>query len=191
MQITVKGKHMDVTDALRSYAEEKVSKVSRYLDNLVSADVTMTVERNWHIVLINIIGEGFDIHGEERTKDMYQSIDRATSKLERQAKRQKAKSSDYRDRERLGQALPEYVPVTSAPVKEEEEMSMAEQLDKYAPKMEVVSSFLAEELSIEEAIKELESRSFDFLAFYNAEKERINIVYKLEKGYGLLDPKVQ
>ncbi|MCD6310275.1 MAG: ribosome-associated translation inhibitor RaiA, partial [Candidatus Eremiobacteraeota bacterium] len=71
MQVTVKGKNMDVTEALKEYAEKRLSKLTKYFDHIISTDVTMSTERNWHIVEVNVFGDGLSIRGEERTGDMY------------------------------------------------------------------------------------------------------------------------
>ena len=89
MQITVKGKQIDLTDSLKNYASEKMSKMSRYFDHMISAEVCLSIERNWHVAEITVFGEGFDMRGEEKSTDMYNSIDRVVEKLERQLKKQK------------------------------------------------------------------------------------------------------
>ena len=50
MRIIVKGKNMEVTDALQRYAEKKVQKLEKYFQNIKEAIVTQSTQRNWHIV---------------------------------------------------------------------------------------------------------------------------------------------
>lgn len=185
MQITVKGKHFDVTDALKSYASDRVNKISRYFDSVISADVTLSTERNWHIAEITVFGEGFDMRGEERTKDMYNSIDRVIDKLERQIKKQKGKVIGRRPRVTVP-ASPLEVPVEDG--NRNKDRSGAD--EKYAPRVEFVNSYLVDEMTIEEAIKDMEAQGHEFLAFLNAENGRVNVIYKRERGYGLVDPRV-
>ncbi|HOM72420.1 MAG TPA: ribosome-associated translation inhibitor RaiA, partial [Armatimonadota bacterium] len=75
MLVTVKGKNVEVTDALRRYAEKKVQKLEKYFRDIKEAQVTQSVQRNWHIVEVQLEGDGVLIRGEERSDDMYASID--------------------------------------------------------------------------------------------------------------------
>ncbi|MEW6280487.1 MAG: ribosome-associated translation inhibitor RaiA [Candidatus Eremiobacterota bacterium] len=179
MQITVKGKNFEVTEALRNYAEDRVHKVVRYFaGELISADVTMTTERNWHIVEVTVHGNGFDMRGEERTKDMYNSVDRVIDKLERQLKKQKGKEKNYRPSGEVAEAVQR---TSSRPDKHAE----------YAPRIEHTYRFVASPMTVEEAIKELEAHGHQFFTFLNSFNSRINVVYKRERGYGLIDPRVE
>ncbi len=192
MQITVKGKQIDLTDSLKSYASEKMSKISRYFDHIISAEVCLSVERNWHIAEVTVFGEGFDMRGEEKSKDMYNSIDRVIEKLERQLKKQKGKVAvRHSARGPAAPALDSATPSSSEGEKKGGGNGTLLDESLYAPRVEHVQSFYARSLSIEEAIKEMESAGRDFYAFFNEDRRRVNIVYKRKKGYGLMDPRLE
>src|SRR5436189_84048 len=91
MRVTVKGKNVHVTDTLKSYAEKKLQKLNKYFSNIKDAQVTQSIQRNWHIVEVQLEGDGVFLRGEERSADMYASIDAVVEKLERQVKRFKGK----------------------------------------------------------------------------------------------------
>lgn len=192
MQITVKGKQIDLTDSLKNYASEKMGKMSRYFDHMISAEVCLSIERNWHVAEITVFGEGFDMRGEEKSTDMYNSIDRVIEKLERQLKKQKGKLERRKSARGpaapVVSALPETRESSQKPKKGQPTM---EDESLYAPRVEKVQTFYAQSLTIEMAIKEMESAGHDFYAFYNQERRRINIVYKKKKGYGLIDPRLE
>ncbi|GMU57599.1 MAG: hypothetical protein AMXMBFR33_67450 [Candidatus Xenobia bacterium] len=183
MQITVKGKNFDVTEALKNYASERVGKVARHDASVLSADVTMTTERNWHIVEVTMHGKGFDMRGEERTKDMYNSVDRVLEKLERQLKKQKGKAiarrtTDSHEGSGEAEARPSERPGNkNGPA--------------YAPRIEHTYRFQAAPMTIDEAIKELEAHGHNFFTFLNSSNARINVIYKRERGYGLIDPRTE
>ncbi len=83
MEITVVGRNIAVTDALRAYAEKKVDKLQKYFEReIVDAQVTMAVERGIHTADVTIQVDGLLLRGEERTGDMYASIDGAVDKIE-------------------------------------------------------------------------------------------------------------
>ena len=76
MEITVIGRNVAVTDALRAYAEKKVNKLQKYFERgIMDAQVSMTIERGIHSVDITIQVDGLLLRGEEHTGDMYASID--------------------------------------------------------------------------------------------------------------------
>ncbi len=187
MQVTVKGKHFDVTEALKSYASDRITKISRYFDTVISADVTLSTERNWHIAEVTVFASGFDMRGEERTKDMYNSIDRVIEKLERQIKKQKGKVVQRRP-SRTG---PDPIEAMELPPPKPRVASTPDRNDLYAPRVDHVNSYLAEPMTIEEAIKDMEAQGHEFYAFLNSECDRINVVYKRDPHYGLIDPRLE
>ena len=194
MQITVKGKQIDLTDSLKNYASEKMSKMSRYFDHMISAEICLSIERNWHVAEITVFGEGFDMRGEEKSTDMYNSIDRVVEKLERQLKKQKGKHERRRSaRGPAAPPAPAYNSADSSNSKREKKGGTAtmEEESLYAPRVDHVHTFFARSLSIEMAIKEMEEAGHEFYAFYNEDKRRINVVFKKDKGYGLLDPRLE
>ena len=91
MQITISGHHIEVTPALRSYTEEKVAKVRKYLNTTINAHVTLKVEKLTHIAEVTIHANGVDLHGEEKTDNLYAAIDKVMDKIDRQAKKAKGK----------------------------------------------------------------------------------------------------
>lgn len=192
MQITVKGKNVDVTEALRAYAEQKVTKMSRYSDSIISADVTFSTERSWHIVEISIFANGAVIRGEERTGDMYASIDSVVSKLEKQIKKQKDKQSRKPRGGGLGAELESIKTGAEAP-RVEEAGGDAEEFSEEVIHEDIhtVRRFTPKPTHVKDAILEMESMGHGFFVFVNSENGRVNVVYKRPKGYGLVDPIVE
>ena len=54
MQVTVKGKQIDLTDSLKHYVNEKLGKIPRYFDHIISAEVCLSLERNWHVAEVTV-----------------------------------------------------------------------------------------------------------------------------------------
>ncbi|MDH5508965.1 MAG: ribosome-associated translation inhibitor RaiA [Nitrospinota bacterium] len=96
MQITITGHHVEVTPALRQYAEEKVAKVRKYLNTTINAHVTLKVEKLTHIAEVTIHANGVDLHGMEKTDNLYAAIDKVMDKIDRQAKKVKGKIQEKR-----------------------------------------------------------------------------------------------
>ncbi len=66
MLINVKGKNLEVTDALRSYVDKKLQKLEKYFQDIKEATVIMSVQRGMHMVEVQPEGDGVVLRGEER-----------------------------------------------------------------------------------------------------------------------------
>ena len=91
MKVTITGRHLSVSDAMKTYAEEKIQKLSRF--NKVSRiQLTMNAEGDRQIAeMIVSAPQGKQIVITEQTQDMYASIDRAVDRVERKLRKQKDK----------------------------------------------------------------------------------------------------
>jgi len=92
MRISVTFRHTEPTEALKEYATAKLSKVKKYLEEPVEADVVLTVEKFRHIAEVNVKADGNVFNGTESGADMYSSIDLLADKMERQIKKHKTKA---------------------------------------------------------------------------------------------------
>ena len=75
MQMNITFRHVDPIDSLKSYSQEKVDKVERYLDRASEAHVVLSVEKHHHQADITIHSGPYMLRGKERSQDMYASID--------------------------------------------------------------------------------------------------------------------
>ena len=89
MNITITFRHMDGTEAMKSHAHEKVSKLQKFLRQAMTAQVTFSVEGLEHICDVRIQSGSATFHANERREDMYASMDMVIDKLERQIHAQK------------------------------------------------------------------------------------------------------
>jgi putative sigma-54 modulation protein len=179
MRVTVKGKNVNVTDALQRYAAKKVEKLERYFHNIKEAVITQSVQRNWHIVEVTLEGDGIILRGEERTTNMYASIDQVVEKLEKQIERFKGKL--------IERVHPE------EPQKEQAALAAAEEALEAAEEERIIRTkrFPLKPMSPDEAAMQMELLNHDFFVFQNAETEEVNVIYKrTDGGYGLLEPEV-
>ncbi|MDI3534648.1 MAG: putative sigma-54 modulation protein [Thermosediminibacterales bacterium] len=173
MKITVSGKNMDVTDALKDYAVKRISKIDKYFDNDIEAQVTMNVEKDRHIVEVTIPINGIILRGEEETADMYSSIDLVVEKLERQIHKYKTKIN-----RKLRKTAFKF-----------NNKNMIEDVKNEEPKVVKTKRFAIKPMTIEEAILQMNLLDHDFFVFFNAETEEANVLYKRKDGnYGLIEP---
>lgn len=180
MRVTVKGKNVEVTDALEKYAQKKVEHLGKYFSNIKEATVTQSTQRNWHIVEVMLEGDGIVLRGEERSDDMYSSIDQVVAKLESQIKRFKSKLIE---RSHTSES-PREAGLTE--IEETAEESVVE-----APQIVRMKRFALKPMPPEEASAQMELLGHDFYVFENSDTEVINVIYKRRDGnYGLLEPEV-
>ncbi|MGQ9475194.1 MAG: ribosome hibernation-promoting factor, HPF/YfiA family [Actinomycetota bacterium] len=179
MQIIVKGKNLEVTDALRDYALEKVGRVEKYLDRIIKTEIELSVEKNPKIqenqvVEVTIFSSGPVIRAKEAATDMYQAIDLVCSKLERQARKVKRKLIDRHHHARN-------------PFKETAVLSGEE--EEAEPVIVKTKSFPLKPMTPEEACLQMELVGHDFFVFINSDTEETNVVYRRKDGnYGLIEP---
>ncbi|UQB42919.1 ribosome-associated translation inhibitor RaiA [Thiomicrospira microaerophila] len=95
MQINITGHHMDLTDALRDYVNEKFSKLERHFDHVTNVHVILTVEKQGQKAEATVHVSGQDLFAQNETSDMYASIDGLIDKLDRQIIKHKEKISDH------------------------------------------------------------------------------------------------
>src|SRR3954471_24902968 len=99
MQLSTTFRHMDASQAVREYSEEKLEKVRKYFHKEpIAAHAVFSVERGFnHVADINItLPSGLVINAKETTEDMYSSIDLAVARIERQVRKWKEKIRDHK-----------------------------------------------------------------------------------------------
>lgn len=174
MNIIVNGRHLEVSPALKSYAEEKLGKFDRYLSHITEAVVTLTVEKYRHKAEVLLKANGVLIQAEGVTGEIYSSIDEVVEKLEKQVKKYKEKMVSHRKGE--GKAIAS----TAAPAATSE----TEQ-----GKIIKRKRFDMKPMSPEEAAMQMELLDKDFFVFSNHTTGEINVIYKREDGnFGLIEP---
>ena len=87
MQISVTFRKIDASETLRNYAEEKLYRIKKYVEDPIEAHVVLSVEKFRHIAEVSINANGLRINGQEETGDMYSAIDMVVDKVESQIKR--------------------------------------------------------------------------------------------------------
>jgi len=181
MQIIFFGKHVEVTTAFREYAESKLSKLERLFDHVHEVHVVESILRNQHTVEVTLKADGTTIRAEERSPDMYSSIDLVTAKLERQLTRYKDRYVSHK-RESLQGLKPGEINL-----EEIHASDAGESIE--SPAIMRTKRFAIKPMDPEEASQEMELIGHDFYVFRNADSEEVNVIYKRRDGnYGLIEP---
>jgi putative sigma-54 modulation protein len=173
MQITVTFRHVDPTPALRSYAEDKVTRVSRkYLRRPIDAHVILGVAKERHVAEITLQGDHVSMFAKETTHDLYSAIDLAVEKIEHQAQKLKA-----RRRERKGAGT------ARAATPSDDGLEPTHR----APRVVEMRRVSVKPMSVEDAIGHLERSTDEFLVFTNEADQRLAVLYRRKDGrFGLI-----
>lgn len=174
MKVSVRGKNLEVTPALREYLEKRVDKLARYFDGTFDVQAVLSVEREKRVVELTCFVEGVVLRGVEANEDMYAAMDLVVDKVVRQVHKYKTRLAK-RFKKDAGFRPEAFVPEPAVP---------EETLDVVRRK-----HFTVRPMSVEEAIMQMNLVGHDFFMFFNAETEQMNVVYRRKNGdYGLIEP---
>lgn len=179
MEISVRGKNLEVTPALRQYAEKRMSKIERFFDDVpVSVQAVVSMERGRYIVEVTVSVNGILLRGEEATGDAFASVDLVLEKLEKQIEKFKTRINRRLRSARRTAERAEVPPPAPEPEEETER-----------PRVVRVKRFSFKPMSVEEAILQMDLLGHDFFVFTNAETDQVSVVYRRHDGnYGLIEP---
>ena len=176
MRLQVKSKNVELSPALKDYAQKKLGKLEKHLNDSARVELELAAEKNpsigaSQVAEATIWTKGPVLRAREASSDMKASIDLLADKLERQAQR-------LRDRRRRGPGRGHDHGAEVAPLDD-------------APETAIVKTkqFAVKPMSPEEAALQLELIGHDFFVFRNAETTDVNVVYRRrDGGYGLIQP---
>jgi putative sigma-54 modulation protein len=178
MNVSVTFRHVESSDALKDYAIRKLSKMDRYLDSPMEANVVLGIEKFRHQADITVTGDGLKIKGSEETGDMYSAIDLAMEKIEKQLKRFREKPRTIKAGRNL-KALGARLNVIAAGSDEE----------TASPQIIRSRSMEAKPMDLDEAVMQLKSGNDEILVFTNSQSAALNILYRRRDGnLGLIEP---
>lgn len=186
MKITVTGKNIAITDALRAYVEKRVGRLERLMKGFNSeleTSVILSVEGNFQIAEVTIDLGAITIRGEERTTDMYTSIDGVVEKLERQIRKYKTRVK-LKNRKETREALA---------VINQKLLEIPNGFDDDDNEIKIVrrKKFVIKPMNVEEAVMQMDLIGHDFFVFLDADDNEVRVVYKRKDGnYGLIEPEL-
>ena len=188
MSITVTGRKMPVTDALREYAEEKIGNSMKVMDiDPLVAEVVLFVEKNPAnprpaVCEVTLRTKGHIIRVEEHEEDMYAAIDVAAAKVVRQLRKYKTKVVDRKLRA-ADETIRMAEPAAAG------ELVVDGLMQELAADDEVVrvKTIEFEPLTEEEALVKIDLLGHDFFAYTDRDSGMVNVLYRRDDGgYGLL-----
>lgn len=172
MKYSIRGEKLEVTEALKSYAIEKLSKLDKYLDNSdnVEAKILLNSKNNKNKVEVTILVNNYFLRAEELQDDMYTALDLISDKIERQFRKYKTKLMSKQKR---------------ASFDESEIAFTEEESEKDVVKVKKV--FL-KPMDRAEAIIQMELLGHTFFVFKDSNTKNICVIYKRKDGdYGVIE----
>jgi len=179
--INVRAKNFTLTDAIKTHAEDKVSKFVKFIDEDETIDVLLDVDQNRHKVSVYFNVENEFFKAEESHDDLYAAIDLVVDTMQKQIRRHlgKLKSKD-KESIRYGD-----FPVMNGDDEDKEEQEVVVKQDPRIVRRKVIPT---KPMFEEEAIEQMELLGHRSFIFYNADTETASMLYKRHDGnYGIIE----
>ncbi len=186
MRTIVKGKNYEVPDRVREYAERKLGRLERLLDDRSEATVELSVEQHRsiedsHIVDVTLVIDGQTLRSSSAAPTHKAAIDAVVDKIERRA-------VDFRQTSRVRKSAET---VRGGGRGDAAGTGAARDADERRGRITKVKRFDIEPMFEEDAVTRMVELGHDFFVFVNAENERTAILYRRRDGdYGLIEPTV-
>ena len=176
MQVSITGRHVDLTEPLKAYVNDKLGHLKHSFDHVVDVHVVLTVEKHRQRCEINMAANGITIHAKHETDDMYAAIDGVVDKLNRQLKRYRAKLQRHQGTHRK----------TSMKLREKV-LDVAQGTDElteaYKPNTLADEVVDVQVMSMDEAVMKMElSEKDNVLLFTNEETGKLNALTRRPDG---------
>ena len=179
MKIEYVARSYSPDDQVRRYAEEKLKKLMKFLEEPIEAHVTFEMEKHHAIADLQVAHRHGTLQARESAEQMLDAVNRAVDKLETQAERNRKKHKDVRrraQRETNGRHWPLEVIERGS-------------LEGGGARVIKTSRLPIKPMSIEEAALELDGSKHDFVVFRDSESDRVSVLYKRrDANYGLIAP---
>lgn len=170
------GRHIDVTPALRTHAEEHFSRIDHLFNGKATkAHIILEVERGRHRSEIIVNWRNDVLTATTSLADMYQSLSQSIDKIEKQALKLKNKVIDKSHRATRASSI----------------VQKRSEVKPSPPAARIINArgYAVKPVTVEEAAMLIEEQEESFLVFRNSEHQRISIIYKRTDGnYGLIEP---
>jgi len=194
MKILIHGKNLELTGALKEYTETKIEKATHHYKDIVKeADIHLSIEKNPRVSFqtaeVTIFASGTVIRAEEKTENLYSSIDLVSNKLCRKLRK-------YKERNKKTVHNNHIKGKESFPFEGEGSNFLNKALfedgrEAALPQPSIKNKyFKMDPISSEEARKQLDLIDHDFYVFRNKKNNQLQVIYKRNHGgYGLIQSK--
>jgi putative sigma-54 modulation protein len=190
--ITLVGRHVDITEAMKRHAIDKVSKIDKFSDRIIDVTIRMDIQKLEHRVDLMMKVDHVVIKSTAATDDMYVSIDQAVAKLQKQLIKYRKRIQQH-NAKKLS-VIDMRVNVVRASDEEEindeiEEENAHSLLEKYkAPEIVKQKTLPLKTLNSFEAIMKMELSGDAFMVFRSEEDQKLKVIYRREdRNFGIIE----
>lgn len=194
-RIDVVGRHVQVTEPMKAYAFDKLSKIERFHNHIMYVHVTLDIQKLDHICTIMLKIDHIKIKSHAVTTDMYVSIDKAIDRLQNLLRRYKSRIQDHH--KKALSIVDMQVNVLERPLDEIGEINAEIEAESYReqsrslepPKLIGTETLPLKTLTVDEALMKMELSSDNFLVYRSEEDRKLRVLYRRADGnYGLIQP---
>lgn len=179
MQIEITGRHVEITEPIKSYVHNRLKKFGKLFVEPIDIHVILSVQKHRHGAEIVLKSKLFNLTSIEETTDMYNSVNRAIEKIERQALKQKERVISNKRQPLTGDLSPagKGAPSTSDNNSGRRFSIIVEELQRKKP------------MAVEEALIDLSESDRNFVVFRDSESAGVHVLYRRKDGnFGLIRP---
>ena len=194
MKILIHGKNLELTGALKEYTEAKIEKATHHYKDIVKeADIHLSIEKNPRVSFqtaeVTIFANGTVIRAEEKTENLYSSIDLVSNKLCRKLRKYKERNNKTTHNNQFKNK--ESLPIESIESGFLDKVLLKEGMEASLPEPSIKNKYFEmTPISKEEARKQLDLIDHDFYVFRNKKNNQLQVIYKRNHGgYGLIQSK--
>ena len=194
MKILIHGKNLELTGALKEYTEAKIEKATHHYKDIVKeADIHLSIEKNPRVSFqtaeVTIFANGTVIRAEEKTENLYSSIDLVSNKLCRKLRKYKERNNKTTHNKQFKNK--ESLPIESMESGFLDKALLKEGMEASLPEPSIKNKYFEmTPISSEEARKQLDLIDHDFYVFRNKKNNELQVIYKRNHGgYGLIQSK--
>ena len=171
MEVLIRGNKVEVTDSMKEYVKEKLSKLDKYYVEDLKATVLVKIRNYTQKVEVTIPLKTLILRAEEESEDFYSAVDLVVNKLERQIRKNKTK---LKKKEKTG--IKEFNMEEILDVPEEDEKEIKRKKIEIKP------------MNLDEAILQMELLSHNFYMYKDSDLNSVALVYKRKSGgYGVIE----
>ena len=194
MKILIHGKNLELTGALKEYTEAKIGKATHHYKDIVKeADIHLSIEKNPRVSFqtaeVTIFANGTVIRAEEKTENLYSSIDLVSNKLCRKLRKYKERNNKTINNKQFKNK--DSLPIESTESSFLDKALFKKRTEATLPEPSIKNKYFEmAPISSEEARKQLDLIDHDFYVFRNKKNNELQVIYKRNHGgYGLIQSK--
>ncbi|MFH1619369.1 MAG: ribosome-associated translation inhibitor RaiA [bacterium] len=171
MTVHIVARHIKLTKALKDFIQEKVEKTRHYFENIIWAQVILTVEKRAHRAEIVIHASQQTMRACAEASDLYSAVDLCVDKIDGQMRKYKERLKKHRTNNNISLKM----------------------MESCVPDADIRFSVFKEvplrPIRRDEAVSEMERLGYNFWMFMNSDTRQVNVVFKrFDSSYGLLHP---